>query len=604
MPPLRATKITTIDLYNDLLGIAREWGIPYESIDFDLLSYKTFYKGMIDDAWRLLDAQNLDEITTEKEIRSATLHIRQEYELIVHPIEKIPDFDLRFSIATDKLKTKAIAIIDPSSLIPPTPNAAKLIKDAIIRKKLRTGFLIGITDGNLDEEIIKLLEKIEIEGPLTEPYRFSIAEFFSPVFPINDGVLLHYKKIKRSNNIIDGVEPDDLILEYIIPKKGLDGRSCTGEHIKVGEPIIRFSNAIQINPENIRIEQDEKSIRYYALKSGFVERKGGIFDISNKLRLRSAGFKETGSIEVGTEKDINILIDQHDEEEDAIGMGISIDVQKLDVKGTIGSNTTITAQEVNIDAQTHKKSQIQVTEHANVHLHRGNLKAKTATIEILETGRVEAESVHVKKMVGGEIIAHNVIVDLLYSNANIVALESIEVKAIVGDGNNLIIDPYAVPSYHDQVVVLEQELKSKITELHAKKKALHAREISFKEKKVRIQRDNYAIKQALAENRSPLKANVIRVQEYKKEEVEIKNEHIVIQAYQENITMLEQNLQKIYDADLHARVMCHGNCNGNTQIRFVDPKTHQKYSITPKGKASLVTLQKEGDRKRIVIETS
>lgn len=599
----RATKITSTDLHSDMLAIARDWGIPLESLDFDLLSYRTFYKGVIDDAWRLLDAQNLDEITTEKEIRSATLHIRQEYELIVHPIEKIPSFDLRFSIASDKLKTKAIAIIDPASIIPDTPDAAKLIKDAIIRKKLRTGFLIGITDGNLDEEIIKLLEKIETEGALSEPYRMPIAEFFSPIFPINDGVLLHYKKIKRSNNIIDGVEPDDLILEYIIPKKGMDGRSCTGEHIKVGEPVIKYANAIHINPEHIRSEQDEKTVRYYALKSGFVERKGGIFEISNQLRLNSAGFKETGSIEVGTEKDINILIDQRDEEEDAIGMGINIDVQKLDVKGTIGSNTTITAQEVNIDAQTHKKSQIEATENATVHLHRGHLKAKTATIEILETGRVEAESVYVKKMVGGEIIAHNVVVDLLYSNANIIALESIEIKAIVGDGNNLIIDPYSVPSYHDKVVVLEQELKTKIAELHAKKKALHTREIAFKDKKSRIQRDNHAIKQALAENRSPLKVNVVRVQEYKKEESEIRNEHIVIQAYQENITMLEQNLQKIYDADLHARVMCHGNCNGNTQIRFVDPKNHQTYSITPKGRASLVTLKKEGDHKRIVIES-
>lgn len=599
----QAAKLTTTNIRDDMLALARDWGIPLDSLDFDLLSYKTFYKGVIDDAWRLLDAQNFDEITTEKEIRSATLHIRQEYELIVHPIEKTPSFDLRFSIATDKLKTKAIAIIDPSSIIPSTPDAAKLIKEAIIRKKLRTGFLIGITDGDLDGEIVKLLEKIETEGALSEPYRMPIAEFFSPVFPINDGILLHYKKIKRSNNIIDGVEPDDLILEYIIPKKGMDGRSCTGEHIKVDKPIVRFANTISINTENIRSEEDDTSIRYYAIKSGFVERRGGVFDISNQLRLNSAGFKETGSIEVGTEKEINILIHQHDDEEDAIGMGINIDVQKLDVKGTIGSNTVITAQEVNIDAQTHKKSQIQVTKNAKVHLHRGNLKAKTATIEILETGRVEAERVHVKKMVGGEIIAHNVIVDVLYSNANIIALESIEVKAIAGDGNNLIIDPYSIPSYHNKVVVLEEELKSKVAELHTKKKALHAREMAFKDKKPRIQRDQLAIKQAINENRSPLKANVVRIQEYKKEETEIKNEHIVVQAYQENIDMLESKLQKMYDADLHARVMCYGNCNGHTQIRFVDPKTHQNYTITPQGKAPLATLKREGNEKRIVIES-
>ena len=84
---------------------------------------------------------------------------------------------------------------------------------------------------------------------------------------------------------------------------------------------------------------------------------------------------------------------------------------------------------------------------ANIKLHRGRLKAKTARIEILETGSVIAEEVHVNKMLGGEIIAHRVSVDELISNATITALESIKILNIFGTNNHLIIDAKKIEGY-------------------------------------------------------------------------------------------------------------------------------------------------------------
>jgi len=603
MAALHAKKITTSSVPQELTRAAQEWHLPLDEIDFDILEYRTYYRGTIDEDWQTLRASRLEEITTENEIRSATFFLRQEYQILIRPLQIHPLFDLRFNIATDKQKTKAIAIIDPSSKIPLKKGIQERIKAAVYRKKLRAGFMIGITDGNLDQEINRMLLKIQKEGALELLYRMPIAEFFPPTLPVDDTVLLHYKKIQRQNNLVDGVEPDDLILEYVFATRGRDGRSCTGEHIHVGEPLIRYANAITIDPESIRAQEDERSIRYYATQSGYVERKNGIFGIGHELRLEGASFKKTGSIEAGSEKDIHIKIQHQDQSKDAIGTGVNIDVQKLDVNGTIGNNTKIQAREVSIGAQTHKNSQIDVEENATIHLHRGHLKAKEATIEILEAGRVEAETVRVQKMSGGEIIAQRVFIDTLYSNAKITALESIEIKTILGDGNNLIINPYAIPAYQEQITALDNDLKIKTSELQQLSKDFISREFAWKEKVSRIQFLQERINTAVQEKRTPLKADTIHVQQHQKEGEELNKQRSLLHENEAMLHSMEQKLEKLYDADLHARISYYGEYDGHTLIQFIDPRTHHPYSVTPHGKVTHITLRKEGDTKKFLFES-
>lgn len=600
---MHALKITTFKVLDELKKIARQWNLPVEAIDFDVLSYETHYRGAIDEDWHTLDGNSLSEITTEVEIRSPLLLIRQEYELIVRPLVPNPHFDLHFTMASDKYKSKLVAIIDPSSKIPLKKGLQEYLKEIIDRKKLRSGCMIGITDGSLEKEINAMLLKIQKEGPLREPYRLPIAHFYPPTAPINDNVILHYKKIPRSNNLLHGVEADELIFEYILPQNGVDGRSCTGEHIHVGDPLIRYANSISIDPQTIRAEEDHHSIRFYAIRSGFIERKNGIFTVSQDLHLKTASFKSTGSLEAGSEKEINIKIGTGKMGDDAVGSGVNIDVQTLSVKGTVGSNTKIQASELTIGAQTHKKSFMKVEENATIHLHRGNLKAKNATIDILEAGTVEAETVYVKSMSGGEIIAQRVIIDVLYSNAKITALESIEVKSIVGNGNDLIINPRAISSYLEQITVLEAELTRKQFDVRKRGKEYLQKELHLKEDRIRIQRTIDNINTATRQNREPLKSDKERVTHYKSAVESLKNESIMIKAQEEAIHAFERKLDRLYEADLQAVVTHNKTYDGHTRIQFIDPKNHKVYSISPVGKITHIRLHKEGDEKKFFLES-
>jgi len=600
---LQSIRISTFNVLNELKNIAQQEHLPLEAIDFDLLSYQTQYKGVVDEEWQAIDGDNLEDVTTEVEIRSKIFLLRQEYQIEIRPAVQHPHFDLRFSMAFNKYRTKIVAVIDPSSKLPLKKGIQEYIKETIYNKKLRNGYMVGITDKTLSQEINALLLKIQKEGPLKEPYRLPIATFYSPVLPIDDNLILHYKKIQRENNLVDGVNIDDLIFEYTFAVEGMDGRSCTGEHIQIAEPLVRYKSAIGIDPQTMRAEEDHQSIRFFATKSGYVARKGGLFTVSQDLHLKSASFKATGSLEAGSEKEININIGAGEEGDDAIGSGVNIDVQSLNVKGTVGSNTKIQACEVTIGAQTHKKSLIEVEENATVHLHRGNLKAKNASIQILEAGTVEAKSVYVKNMSGGEIIAERVIIDVLYSNAKITALESIEIKSIEGNGNELIIDPRAIPSYYDQITALEGELARKQFELKQKGKEYLDKEIALKEHHTRIQRTIDNIAAAKRENREPLKADNVRVMQYKNAVETLKNEEIMIKAHEEAIHAVERKLEQLYDADLHAVVTHHKEYDGHTRIQFIDPKTHKVHAISPNGRVTNVKLHKEGDEKKFFFES-
>jgi len=573
------------------------------TVDFELLSYQTFYRDTVDEEWFLLKESRLETETTEIEIRSKNFEIRQKYEFLFHLESKHNHFNLISSLSFDKYKSKAIIIIDASSTIPLKKGIQEYIKNEIWNQKLRHGLLIGITDNNLDEQINKLLIKIQKNGPLKTPYQMNITQFFPPIDPVNDNIVLHYKKEKQQVKLIEGIQCDDLLFEYIFAKQGRDGRSCAGEFIHVIQPSIRYLNSISIDHETIRLEEDGYSIRFYAMTSGYVKYSKGIFSISQELRLKDATFKTTGSIETGSEKTIHVTIHDKDDSKDAIGSGITIDVQRLDVTGTIGSNTKIQARELSVESQTHKKSHIKVEENATIHLHRGDLKAKNASIEILEAGKVEAINIHIGKMLGGEIIAENVHIDTLYSNANITALESITINTIIGDGNNLIIDPRNIQSYHVQIDSYERKYKELSLLIQEEEKELLAKQLALKEQTNRIKQVQLKIRTALSQNKSPLKADMVRLQQYKFTVATLHEEQTRLNIKKDEQDQLEKKLEKLYDADLHSTITHHGIYNGHTRITFIDPKSHKKYISTPNGTILHIRLRDIGEEKKIIFES-
>ncbi|MDP1784946.1 MAG: FapA family protein [Sulfuricurvum sp.] len=589
------------NIKEDLRLAASDRKLTANDVDFDLLSYETYYKRIEDTEWHPMNGDNVLEQITEEEMLSSEFLLQQQYQICIRPFVPHQYLDLRFSVAMSKATGKVTAVIDPTSVIPLKKGVQEWIKEVINRKKLRLGFMIGTADKELDKEIIRLLATIQKKGPLTDPYHLPIAKYFPPVDVINDAVILHYKKLNENNSYIQGVQPGDLLIEYVFPKPGRNGRGLDGAPIIIPEPTAQYAGVIQIDETTIVSEKDANSIRYYALVSGFVKCEKGIFLVAQELHLESVSMKTTGSIEAGTDKEISLTVEQQIFSEDAVGIGVHIDVQKVDISGTVGENTRIQAEELNIGAQTHRKSTIDVSQVANIHLHRGDLKAKEANIDVLEGGRIEADIVRVNKMLGGEIIARKVYVDVLYSHASIIALESIEINHIEGEGNALIIDPYSVRVYHEKISELVAKIQDKESLLKEHKETLSASQLLFKEKNTRIKQFQQRIVNAKKSGYEPMKADLIRIQHYKSEAHALHLSASKLREEEEYLDTLHAMVNQFYEADLHAVVTHHGTYNGNNRVAFIDPKTRQEYGIFPEGKIPHIRLDQSGEEKVLLL---
>lgn len=593
---------TSSNITEMLNEAAKDKKISKAEVDFDLLSVRTFIQSTQNPEWTLIQ-EPLEKMFDEQMLKSDTLLIRQDYEINIRPYVTNQLLQhVEIELLSNKEKSKVIAIFKKGSIFPCDKNLAKLLKREINRKKVRLGFLIAHFEAGLNASLIKLANVIKCNTPLQKDVRISIAESPGAILSIDDAIIKHYEKTQQqTKSFIDGVNPNELIFEYIKPQYGTNGRSCDGKLITVLEPKILYKE-YKADEESVYTEEDETSVKYYSKVNGYVKNIAGVISISKEMSISSASFRNTGSIETGENKDISIHIDNKNSSDDAVGSGVRIDVKELNVKGTIGSNTKVKANQLSVGEQTHRNSQLEAVENANINLHRGNLKAKTVQINILENGTVTADDIHVKKMLGGEIIGERVIVEELTSNALIIASESIEIITISGEHNKLIINPNKIESFHKQVETLKTTLKTNKAIVMDLKKEYTKNLIEHKEQIDRIKVFQTRVIEATKNSKIPNKADMIRIREYKEKSEKIKSDGEHVHTIENKIMVAELELQKLYEAELHAKITHQGSYNGSTQVLFLDVKTSQEYSIFPEGVYKKIVLIKDGIDKKISLE--
>ena len=590
---------TSLNITDTLNEAAYDRKIPKEEVDFDLLGVQTLVQSSKYPEWTIIN-ETLEKIFDEKIVRSESLHMQQEYKVKIRPYERNKLLEnVQIELVSNKANSKVVATFKKGSMFPCDKNLAKLLKREINRKKLRLGFLIVHFEKELNSTLIKLANTIKCNIPLQKDVRILIAESPGAIFAIDDAIILHYAKAeKQKNNLVDGVDPEELVFEYIKPKNGINGRACNGKYITVTKPKIMYTQ-YKPDEETISVQETETSVKYYSKINGYVKNIAGIISISKEMSISNASFRNTGSIDTGENKDISVNIQNNDSSDDAVGSGVSIDVKELNVKGTIGSNAKVKANDLNVGEQTHRNSQLEAVENAKVHLHRGNLKAKTAQINILENGTIQADDVHVKKMLGGEIIGQRVVIEELTSNTTIIASESITIHSISGDNNKLIINPNKIDSFHKKVEALRAALKTQLAVVKEIKKQYTKNLREHKEQQDRIKVFQARITEATKNSKTPNRADMVRIKQYKNEAEKIKNEAEHIHTIDNEILVTELELEKLYEAELHAKIVHEGRYNGATQVIFMDIKTSQEYSMFPEGIYEELFFKKDGPDKKI-----
>jgi len=581
---------TSHSIPKTLQEFAKERKLPLEKLDFELLHFETLVRRKDEADFQVIDNP---KTLTKEDFLNQEIQIIQEYtiKIIPSPLQATSQ-KIYITLGVNKLKTKAMITFKKGSIFTKHPKLLQELRDMIWKKKLQAALFINIFEPQFVPQLKKVAQVLPYGKPLPKDITFTVAFGVQPTPPKNAQLEKLFENKTDNQSIINGVDEGDLIARYIKEQRGKDGRSCNGKYITV--PLPKVKNIRPQTDESISVKENNALIEYFAKTTGYVVYKENKLFISQTLKLAGANFKSSAKIDSGdSQRDVSVHIEhKKSHSEDAIGSGVAIDVKELNVEGSVGANVSIHTHQLNIDAQTHKNSKIAVGDQANVKLHRGDMIANDAHIEMLETGKVSAhKSIHIKKMLGGEAVAPVVKVDELLSNSTIIASERIEIGSLQGENNHLIIDPHAIESYHKELELLKKKIKEQEKELRKSKDLFATKQQEYIQKMQRIKTFQERIKKATQDGKKPMKQDVIRVKMFKKETVAMQEEQVQLHTQETELQTLQTELEKMLEKELHSTIICHSSYDGHTKIAFVDTQTHKKIEARPEGKQEKICLQ-------------
>ena len=587
--------VRTENIAKELVSTASNYGIKASSLDFNLLEVQTFVsKEGETNTEDEIGVDELDDLNDKALLSDPKMLIRQVYEIEIVPTSDESPFSLlQLSIGANPSMSRLFATIKPGSVVSYYDGIQEDLRKFITKRKLRANMLVGFWDGKVEEELAKLVAKIQVAQTLKvdEKISFEVGECLEPVATVDDKLILHYETEKNENNMakvdyskrgfVQGVQEGELLMEYIKPKKGEPGRSCRGTFIEAAEPVISAVPAFSVS-DKIDVVENDKSTEYRAKHSGYIVLENNDYDIHVEMEVAEISFKTTGSIDAGVDTDVSINVKEADAFKDAIGEGMEVEVNEINVDGNVGNNAIIKARKANIQGQTHQSSYIEADE-VEINIHKGRAKGKKVKVSRLEQGIIEAESVEVTQATGGKIIAKEVLIDTISSHVDIVASAKIEIKNFKGEENTFTITPVL---YEED----KESLHEKDEELIKQKRKIRGLEEEI-EKKQKVLNDNQSsiidLKKRLAHYKdSGTKmpgSFVIKFKEFQdlqKSLVAVKKE---LSQNEEMLELLAAGTMKLQEDILKSKIINHDTYKGHNEIRFKILEPEQELYYVPRG---------------------
>lgn len=588
-----STKIRTIvtktdNVAKELLSIAESNKVSVESLDFNLLDVETFTRmndGKKEVNWEEISNDELYEIDDESALLNKQFEIKQIYEVEIFSKDKENDNFSNFNIAVgaNATKCKIYLSIKAGSSLKYFSDFEFELAILINNKKLRAGILINIFDEMLSEVVSKLSSKVKVQKILefNQNETILIAQSIEPTVTIDDKLILHYDQKEdlssheridySSRGFIHGVVKDELLLEYIKPKKGISGRNTKGRYLEAKEPL--ETNVPEFNADDtILVKETKTSIKYLAKENGYITFDDNTYAVRTGVDVDAISFKTTGSINAGVDSDVSMNVKQADSTKDAIGTGMTVEVSEIDIEGNTGPNSVVYAQKATVGGQTHKTSMIRA-DTLDINIHKGEAFGKNIHISRLEHGIVEGDMVEISQAVGGDIRAKEIHIEICGSYVKATASRLIDIKKLQGSENIFTIDSLLKKSK-------QQGLKDNETEITELGYAINAIKKEIEKYSEMIEKNKQSFlelkKRLLTYKKNGVKLPEIFVKKYQqfikieKHLHAIKNEHA---AKKDKHILLTTEKASYQDSIFDARIVNHDRWTGYNKLVFklVDP---------------------------------
>lgn len=563
--------IKTDKPYDELTNYANRYRKDINNLDFKVLHYETI---ITKDGMSQTLLEHELEVFNDDKFFNDDIEIKQIYEIeIIDNIVPLIDF----KIGTNKNLTKVVANFNAINYEDKAELAELIenIRDLINKKFIKAGLLLGIREFTFQEQLVKMLKAFEnkqiVEASIV------LAKGIEPINAINSETKLYYKDKKVDENakidysqrgFINAISKDELIIEFIKPIKAVNGKDLKGNIINATNSNIISEPDFKVS-ENIRMLEDDLSIKYYANINGYVTfvYRDKLYDIKDSVSVQAVEFKTTGSIDAGINKDITLNVDEQDYLKDAVGANLSIEVSTLNVKGNIAQNSVVKAKIANIGGQTHSKSKIYAKK-INIEVHRGYCEGEDIEVNRLENGVIVGKNVRVKHALGGKIIANKVMIDTLTTNTTIEVSDIAVVKECLGENNKFLVSasksPIIVKSLEKtlgQLAEVNKNLLSLPKIIDSKKSIIDANKDSIMQ-----------IKQRLAEmkqsNIIPPTAFLQKIRDYQNVVLEYNDLITKLKDFKDKHKDLEDDLKRLQNKVYEAKVINTKRWANLNEIKF------------------------------------
>jgi len=585
---IRTTVVKTSNVAKELMSIAESNGVNMNTLDFNILDLQTFTRmsdGKQEVDWEEVSNDELYELDDLSALLNEQFEIKQVYEIEIFTKNNDEDLfkDFHIAVGANSTKSKVFLSIKSGSKLKYFKGFEEQLTMLVNNKKVRAGILINIFDEMLRGSLSRLSSKVKVEENLqyTSNETILIAESIEPTPTIDDKIILRYEEKEelsehdkvdyKKRGFIQSVHEEELLIEYIKPKKGVAGRNCKGEFLAAPEP--NENNVPEFNIDETISKQEEKdSIKYIAKENGYITYEDNTYAIKTDLDVDSISFKTTGSIQAGLDSEVSMNVKEVDYDKDAVGAGMDVEVTEIDIEGNIGSNAKVRAKVASIGGQTHKTSTI-IADKLDINVHKGEAFGKEIHISRLEHGKVDGEIVEVSQAVGGEIGGKEVHIEICGSYVKATSFKLIEIKKLQGQENIFTIDALLKKESKKGAEKNEKEIKELEIMLRDIKKEIEKytgmiekNQTSFKELKKRL----------IHYKKNGIKMPGSFVEKYKqfvKIEKHLESITKEFKVKQDKLTLLSTKTASFQDNIMDARIINHDKWTGYNKLVFhlVDP---------------------------------
>lgn len=577
------------DIKSEINKFAESKKISPKDVDFELLDYFTFVKVKKEDPFVEATPETMNRLKDEDFILDPNLSIKQRYTIKLIPKGYVRrDFEVKLLGDEDNFK-----VVAKIKLINARKNELLIhaLYNEIRRKKAYFGIVIGIFEGDIKEVIKGMLDEpgnlFEIDVCRSYIAKRSVDADFSYKVRGGEGI---------SEGAIVALKQGELVATFIKKQKGTAGRNCKGEFITPREPEGSDSSPMAAGG-GIESKEDESKIDFFAQKNGYVIIQNGSFSVDDTLSIESLNLAQTGSILAGIDSGTTLKIGAS-MDLDAIGDGIIVEVERLEVVGNVGKAAKIRAKSVKIEGLTHGSSMIECEE-ANIRTHKGYVKAKQITVQNLEGGTIEAENAIVSKLAGGTVRAKNIKAYEIYSNVNLNASKLIEIDSIRGEDNKVSIDASAYFEDREEIknLILEKETISGILQSNIKKLKGSSSFIKQTLKMAKeLQKEILHIKEKGGSIPKVLKEKMLKYNALLKETKQLNSD---VKKDSDRLKDIERILHT-YDNSIHdAIIINRGTWIGYNEVRFI-PVSQKALFMVPREQDRVIKLFEDIDGKKSI----